>query len=762
MDIDKLKLELPAQLADMCRFSFDYSNLVKIIEYLFNNNLVMIKEIKTLKTKVFDLEILQTEFDKIKSKINLIEKSNENMNVSFLNMKEKFFQSESKIDESIKRGENFETNLEKFTKMIEVHDTNINNLNRVVEENVKNIKKNDENIESNSQKIYKCEEDLKEIQLENIKTNDIINKNENKNENDQSKNEKQIESLNSNIAEINESINSIKVVMDKKNRDFDICINNILDNIADLSSKGIKSKNKENDANDNNLFKIAMGEIDRVNEKINTFNSEQKELMDKMDKESEMFKKLIEGIQADINEINNRMVDLNTVPTISMEEENIERKKSEGESLKNVHKKSLEKMDETIKKLMKNIAGLPNREEFDTFKRNTLIKLKKLEDSSMGLLQLDNKVNKVETPKEKKEQNINYFNPQFAENLRNSLFSDLNSSFKEMIKKEGKNLDLSKNEQILEIIKLITKHNEEINNNNRSLIDLRKTLIAIDVDKRMNNLLEKIITVEEESDRNKKKIFELNQIINGNTEKEEMDDEDEENYDPMSLKGKIVITEKLINTLNDKIAVVEGKYKSITREIKDDIKSNLKVESIKTVNQFREKLELFTRRFEEELRNKIDQMGLNNFEKKMNTKIFFDLKDKLNRQEMQKNNNLINRKIDSLENKISKTLVDTIIDLQMDEAPLLVKKAPNNYDICASCNQIILKEKENKSIISTEPMSQSNLNNKNVNINRQGNNSTNNKFRKTFYGFSKTMTSMPKINSVMSLKKELPNINKYS
>ena len=691
MDIDKLKLELPAQLADMCRFSFDYSNLVKIIEYLFNNNLVMIKEIKTLKTKVFDLEILQTEFDKIKSKINLIEKSNENMNVSFLNMKEKFFQSESKIDESIKRGENFETNLEKFTKMIEVHDTNINNLNRVVEENVKNIKKNDENIESNSQKIYKCEEDLKEIQLENIKTNDIINKNENKNENDQSKNEKQIESLNSNIAEINESINSIKVVMDKKNRDFDICINNILDNIADLSSKGIKSKNKENDANDNNLFKIAMGEIDRVNEKINTFNSEQKALMDKRDKESEMFKKLIEGIQADINEINNRMVDLNTVPTISMEEENIERKKSEGESLKNVHKKSLEKMDETIKKLMKNIAGLPNREEFDTFKRNTLIKLKKLEDSSMGLLQLDNKVNKVETAKEKKEQNINYFNPQFAENLRNSLFSDLNSSFKEMIKKEGKNLDLSKNEQILEIIKLITKHNEEINNNNRSLIDLRKTLIAIDVDKRMNNLLEKIITVEEESDRNKKKIFELNQIINGNTEKEEMDDEDEENYDPMSLKGKIVITEKLINTLNDKIAVVEGKYKSITKEIKDDIKSNLKVESIKTVNQFREKLELFTRRFEEELRNKIDQMGLNNFEKKMNTKIFFDLKDKLNRQEMQKNNNLINRKIDSLENKISKTLVDTIIDLQMDEAPLLVKKAPNNYDICASCNQTLKK-----------------------------------------------------------------------
>ena len=99
----------------------------------------------------------------------------------------------------------------------------------------------------------------------------------------------------------------------------------------------------------------------------------------------------------------------------------------------------------------------------------------------------------------------------------------------------------------------------------------------------------------------------------------------------------------------------------------------------------------------------------------------------------------------------------------MDEAPLLVKKAPNNYDICASCNQIILKEKENKSIITTEPVNQSHLNNKSLNMKLGNNsNSTSNKFRKTFYGFNKTQTSMPKINSVISLKKELPNINKYS
>ena len=66
--------------------------------------------------------------------------------------------------------------------------------------------------------------------------------------------------------------------------------------------------------------------------------------------------------------------------------------------------------------------------------------------------------------------------------------------------------------------------------------------------------------------------------------------------------------------------------------------------------------------------------------------------------------------------------------------------------------------------MTTEQMSQSHLNNnKNLSINKFVSNSTaNNKFRKTFYGFNKTQTSMPKINNVMTLKKELPDINKYS
>ena len=468
-----------------------------------------------------------------------------------------------------------------------------------------------------------------------------------------------------------------------------------------------------------------------------------------------------------------KIVDINTINTVSVEEEkNLKQNKLETENINNSYnkyatQKSVEKLNENLKQLMKSFATLPNRDEYISSQRDIIARIKKLEDSGMGMMPFDSKINKLENNKEKSETNVNYFNPTFAEKLRISLMSDLTSNFREMIKKEGKNIDLTKNSQILELLKLISKHSEEINNNNKSVIDLRKTLIAIDIDKRINNILEKIYSLDEDNERCKKKILVLNQIINGYNEKDDLD-ENGESFEPTCLRGKIEINEQLVHNMSEKVSSIESKYKSITKEIKDDIKSNLKVESIKTLSQFREKLELFTRRFEEELRNKIDQMGLNNFEKKMNTKLYYDLKDKLNRQEMQKNNNLINRKIDSLENKISKTLVDTIIDLQMDEAPLIIKKAPNNIEVCASCNQIIQKEKENKSLTNNnESMSPNHLNNNNkslnsLSINKFMNNSTNNKFRKTFYGFNKTQTSMPKINNVMSLKKELPDINKYN
>jgi hypothetical protein len=155
----------------------------------------------------------------------------------------------------------------------------------------------------------------------------------------------------------------------------------------------------------------------------------------------------------------------------------------------------------------------------------------------------------------------------------------------------------------------------------------------------------------------------------------------------MTFKEKINVLTATCQNLSEKVKVLEKKNQALTREVKDDIKQNLKNETQKVVDNFKLKLDSFSNKFEHELKNKIDHMGLSSFEHKMSNKFYGDLREKLDKNELRKNNNVINRKIDSLENKISKTLVDTIIDLQMDDQPLLLKKNAKNIDKCASCGQ---------------------------------------------------------------------------
>ena len=748
LSIDTIKMELPSKLEDICQFSFNFDNLMKVVEYLFNNNIVMIKEIKDLRTRINDLEYLQTEIDKLKIKSSSLEKVNDNINRSFIDIKERFLKNDSKVSEIVKKNQEFQNILEKNEKILDGHDTNLNSLNKVVEENIKSIKQIRENFGINLEKMQKFEQEIRDIHRENIKTHELIEKNNNNFIQEQNTNEKQIESINGNISELNESINLIKNNFDKRYRDFDHCINNMMDTIKELSSKGLN-----NEQNDKNLFKLSMNEIEREREKFNSFIEEHKHIQEKKDKENDTLKKIIDSIKIDVDNINTKINNV-TLSEPKQDNEEVDKKFKELDE-KFVNIESFHKLNEYIKKITKTISALPNREEFESLSRNLISKLNKMEqDNNTGFLAFEklNRSNSAGVNEKKPEANINYIN-NLAEKIKLSIFGEIPTILKDFVKKEGRHLDISKNPQILEIVRIITQHSEEINNNNKSVIDLRKTIFAIEADKKISILVEKTTKLEEDNDRNKKKIFELIKSIEGY---EDSDDNGEDNkYQPETIKGKLNLLEKSYTNINDKMLQIEAKQKSLTKEIKEDIKSNLRIETVKTVGQFREKLETFTRRFEEELRNKIDQMGLNNFEKRMNAKMYFDLKDKLNRNEMQKNNNAINRKIDSLENKISKTLVDTIIDLQMDEAPLIIKKTSNNLEICASCNQLIPKDK--LYISNTEQNSQSN---QNININKNIS-SNNNKFRKTFYGFNRTQTSMPKINNVMSLKKELPDINKF-
>ena len=233
----------------------------------------------------------------------------------------------------------------------------------------------------------------------------------------------------------------------------------------------------------------------------------------------------------------------------------------------------------------------------------------------------------------------------------------------------------------------VDKLEKDINKNDSSIINIRDILAVSPTQNDMMNIRQELERLGEESS---KKINEILKTINGDDD----DEEEEESKNALSgfcINKKINILINKFNELYNKLLSVQNKSNSLSREIKEEVKQNLKAKTLKVVEEFKSKLDSFTNRFENELRGKIDRGGLSVFEDKMSSKFRIDLKEKLDKTELKKNNYVIKRKINNLENKISKTLVDTIIDLQMDEAPLIVKTNMQNVELCASCNQTLKK-----------------------------------------------------------------------
>lgn len=137
-----------------------------------------------------------------------------------------------------------------------------------------------------------------------------------------------------------------------------------------------------------------------------------------------------------------------------------------------------------------------------------------------------------------------------------------------------------------------------------------------------------------------------------------------------------------------------------------DIFNLFLADSKRVFEEFKGDLKLVIVRIDQQLKEKVDFDNIGEFERKLDQKISGNLNKKLDKMELKKNNNMINKKvkiikfknnikvkklilqIDHLENKISKTLVETLVDLQLEDIPLISKKGPGG-DKCVSCNQII-------------------------------------------------------------------------
>ena len=759
MSKEELKIELPVKLEELLNYTFNFDNLIKAITYLHNNDINLLSDLKDFNKRIKTLEGLKNDIEEIKIQAKNIQNSNDNLNRSLQNMQEKFIKIDFKLNEINKKTSENKSNLEDQDRKIQLHNKNLDHLNKVVEDNIKktNIAKDD--IEANKKEIISINEKINELKRKDKDLEELIHmKNELLNSRiDENKNE--IVRISNNLEELNSSFKNFKNEIDIKNEEFENSISNIINNISSGNNADINIKkigDKKDDDNTGLLIKAVNDNIS-LNSKIAQIEVDQKnfkEFISKYNLDKDKY-------NSDIGKNGNDIINIqNNINNIKKEIELISKGINNGDFANNYGSTDLSKYvtNDAFKKLSDNIRILtssfgttPSRDEFETSIRKINSRLETIEFIQQGvtsgprtminsdLVQKEGEKTTYITQAQKIIMPVN-------EEGKYKYMEDIKQLIIKTINEEMKNISLINNPKFIEIFQNITKCEDEISKNDRSIINIRNILA---VSPTQNDLMLIRQDIERLSDESKKKFNEIIRTINGDEDEEDDEEDNKNGLAGFCLKKKIDILISKYHELFNKIVSVQNKSNALSKEIKEEVKQNLKTETLKVVEDFKQKLENFTSKFEIELRSKIDRGGLNIFEDKLNSKLKIDLKEKLDRVELKKNNNVIRRKIDSLENKISKTLVDTIIDLQMDEAPLIIKKNAKNFELCASCNQ---------------PLKKTNYLNTDRNFYKSNNNLSNTGGKNTFRNNSNHHISlninMNQTNS--NFNKKLPGIISYT
>ena len=657
-----LPSKLPSKKDDLFCFSFNFENLIKTIDYLHKYNLALFSKLQNFNERMIKVEEIAVQFPKVQEEI-------QNLQLYSREQEKMIKENQSKINDN---------------------DTKINDLSKKIDKNKININKNEELINNNKEKIdLLFKEKEKEKNDNQIKEQEKKVQNENQNNNKKEKeainfdeikkyinenvfkghNDKDIELLKHNVNAINDKLKEMQINIDSSSNQMERNISNLINSLENSGGEGFQL-NIPGKSVDGNLFKMTMAQIEK-NKKYS---------QDMIDQISTTLEKL----RHDVNWLNNDLFECKN------NYQNLQKLFDEYSEDKKFYLtfKDIKQMSKNVDILLSKIKEFSLKIDLESFKTDFNVKFQKITAKLKELDELKNLKNKKE-----KEERDGGWDPEDLNFV--PVTKRISELMSDLLKSEGKNIDLTKNKHFIELMKLNQHNSSELNKNMKNYLDL-KTLISSSLSQNDIEELKKEITDFKNDYRiYKNKLVDLIQLIGG-SDLNNSDDryiEEEKMLDnklkqsEQTIKGKIEFITEYLEDLSNKLMKTEKKLNSLTKDLKDDMKANLRLDTFKVVEQFKLKLNSFTDKFENELKNKIDKMGLNVFENKLNSKLNLDLKDKLNKNDLKKNNFMINKKIDILENKISKTLVDTIIDLQMDDAPLLMKKNNRNVELCASCNR---------------------------------------------------------------------------
>ena len=735
-----MNLDLPVKLEELCKFTFSFNNLIKVINYLHQNNLNLSLELKDINQRLYTFESLKNDIENIKIKSQKMQQSNENILQQMNNIKNDLSKINNDISEIHKKNDIFVEKITDLDKEKNAHEKRLNNLNQAMEENIKKTNNLEENTNLDRKKIGVIEGKVDANSKKNDELkNNIIDIN------------KILEQNKKNFEDINFTIKNIIDTTDKKNSDLNNRILNIVNDIANVSDKVThipKQILNNTESPDNqkqyeeeeiiytkvpepkfnvdmnmettDLVKAIMDEVEKQKVKYNKLKDDLRLNKENQTKLNDTFRANISKIKEDLNNIKSEFDEnieniTNNINVLSMPKEDINEsktdlKKEESNTIQeeqpnlNINLREYVSND-AFKKLNDNVKILTSTLNLKLSVTDFEAKVKKfnqrLEDIEMSLqgqthgprprinLELVNtaitKENLSEIPSEYRSE------LEEIDAWAKIIEKRLKKNIQDFIKDELDKIDKESNKRMDKIENNIHKNIEDIKYNNKTILDIKNSLINYSSKNEVNKLRNEQEKINKDCKINRMKIEDIIKNIEGQPNDDDEEEKGEYNNVAVTTYEKIKLLNRTCQTLNNKIASLENRSKLITKEVKDDVKQNLKVETAKIMQQFKNRLEGFTTRFEYELRNKIDQIGLTDFENKMNNKFYIDLREKLDKNDLKKNNNMLNRKIDNLESKISKTLVDTIIDLQMDEQPLIIKKNGNGVDVCASCNQPVNK-----------------------------------------------------------------------
>ena len=545
-------------------------------------------------------------------------------------------------------------------------------------------------------------------------------------------------SINNNISEIN--INYEDKEKDLKNNNIDyIHRQNNYEGKNEINSESDNNKNydllsKRIDILEQNVNKLYSKEAtdDYINNDKENNNNNFFELKKILDKKINEFNDKMIKIEEDIKNIklntnignNNPNMNIN-IPLTGTEEAMIGKKlnANDNDNLIKDNENNINLLKKNIAEIVSQINDLNNKlsqdeslkkSEFNKYSQKLDVQLKDYNDKINKILQNENSRNKlIEDLKrnvdissyKQKDDNANIEEKKAFDNKYATIdmlkLSETRN--REMIIKYLSNIDISSNPTVLEInkniedsknlvkelglkIEEIIVNNNKNNENNSNLIEDIKKEVKNNM-KKIENEIDRISSLQEEIDFFR--VFLLGQEEDLKYKSMSQEEKKNELLIGTSIKEEMNIHGNYLKKLSEGINKVNSRINNLNKETLTLIKKDLKAESNNIFDDFKFGLKESISRIETQLRDKVDKLGLDQFWNKINEQLLSEMKEKIDKKEMNKNNQYLKRKIDNLESKISRTLVDTLIDLQMDEAPLVVKRnfREINEKKCASCGQ---------------------------------------------------------------------------